>query len=322
MKLATKFVAANLRPKMHCRHRRRVAYFSQMKQFPEERRRMVQVSKVPLICRRAFYADLAAAGAAVGMGSAADAAALATLAAAEPAPADPDYADLDPQLIVDLVAANHILAHNGVLDSFGHVSVRDPRNPHRYLQMQAIAPRDVSAADLITFDLDSNALNARGRPVYRERYIHGEIYKMRPDVNAVVHSHSPGVIPFGVTEQPLRAIFHNGHFLGDGAPVWEIRKIAGEKNGMLVNSAELGQSLAQTLGSGSVVLMRGHGDAVAGPDLKTTVFRAIYTEVNARLQMQAVALGGPINFLNKYEQAKSQNVDRPWDMWRKQVGAG
>jgi len=283
---------------------------------------MVQVSKVPLICRRAFYADLATAAAAVGMGSAADAAALAALAPAEPAPVDPDYVDLDPQLIVDLVAANHILAHNGVLDSFGHVSVRDPRNPHRYLQMQAIAPRDVTPADLITFDLDSNALNARGRPVYRERFIHGEIYKLRADVNAVVHSHSPGVIPFGVTEQPLRAIFHNGHFLGDGAPVWEIRKAAGEKNGMLVNTAALGQSLAQTLGSGSVVLMRGHGDAVAGPDLKTTVFRAIYTEVNARLQMQAIALGGPINYLNKYEQAKSQNVDRPWDTWRKQVGAG
>ncbi len=224
--------------------------------------------------------------------------------------------------MLDLVAANHILAHNGVLDSFGHVSIRDPRNPHRYLQMQAIAPRDVSVADLITFDLDSNAINARGRPVYRERYIHGEIYKVRPDVNAVVHSHSPGVIPFGVTEKPLRAIFHNGHFLGHGVPVWEIRQTAGEKNGMLVNTAELGKSLAQSLGDGSVVLMRGHGDAVAGPDLKTTVFRAIYTEVNARLQMQAVALGGPINFLNQYEQAKSQNVDRPWDMWRKQVGAG
>ena len=284
---------------------------------------MVQISKIPLICRRAFYADLASAGAAVGMGSAADAVALAALQAAqEPPRLDPDYADLDPELIVDLVAANHILAHNGVLDSFGHVSIRDSRNPHRYLQMQAIAPRDVSAADLITFDLDSNAINARGRPVYRERFIHGEIYKVRPDVNAVVHSHSPGVIPFGVTEKPLRAIFHNGHFLGDGAPVWEIRKCAGEKNGMLVNTAELGKSLAQTLGDGSVVLMRGHGDAVAGPDLKTAVFRAIYTEVNARLQMQAVALGGPINFLNQYEQAKSQNVDRPWDTWRKQVGAG
>jgi ribulose-5-phosphate 4-epimerase/fuculose-1-phosphate aldolase len=281
---------------------------------------MVQVSKVPVICRRAFYADLAAAGAAVGMGS--EAAVLAAMqAAAEQAKPDPDYADVDPELISDLVAANHILAHNGVLDSFGHVSVRDPRDPHRYLQMQAIAPRDVAASDLITFDLDSNAINARGRPVYRERYIHGEIYKVRSDVNAVVHSHSPGVIPFGVTEQPLRAIFHNGHFLGEGAPVWEIRKTAGEKNGMLVNTAELGKSLAATLGAGSVVLMRGHGDAVAGPDLKTTVFRAIYTEINARLQMQAVALGGPINFLNKYEQAKTQNVDRPWDMWRKQVGA-
>jgi ribulose-5-phosphate 4-epimerase/fuculose-1-phosphate aldolase len=283
---------------------------------------MVEISKVPMLCRRAFYADLANAGAAVGMGSAADAATLTALLAAEAPKLDADYADLDPELALDLVAANHILAHNGVLDSFGHVSIRDPRNPNRYLQMQAIAPRDVAVSDLITFDLDSNAINARGRPVYRERFIHGEIYKVRPDVNAVIHSHSPGVIPFGVTEKPLRAIFHNGHFLGHGVPVWEIRHTAGEKNGMLVNTAELGKSLAQSLGAGSVVLMRGHGDAVAGPDLKTTVFRAIYTEVNARLQMQAVALGGPINFLNQYEQAKTQNVDRPWDMWRKQVGAG
>jgi ribulose-5-phosphate 4-epimerase/fuculose-1-phosphate aldolase len=283
---------------------------------------MVEISKVPRLCRRAFYADLANAGAAVGMGSAADAATLTALLAAEAPKLDADYADLDPELALDLVAANHILAHNGVLDSFGHVSIRDPRNPNRYLQMQAIAPRDVAVSDLITFDLDSNAINARGRPVYRERFIHGEIYKVRPDVNAVIHSHSPGVIPFGVTEKPLRAIFHNGHFLGHGVPVWEIRHSAGEKNGMLVNTSELGKSLAQSLGGGSVVLMRGHGDAVAGPDLKTTVFRAIYTEVNARLQMQAVALGGPINFLNQYEQAKTQNVDRPWDTWRKQVGAG
>jgi HCOMODA/2-hydroxy-3-carboxy-muconic semialdehyde decarboxylase len=231
-----------------------------------------------------------------------------------------DYADLDPAVAVDLVAANHILANNGVLDSFGHVSIRDPRNPDRYLQMQAIAPRDVSARDLITFDLDSNAINARGRPIYRERFIHGQIYKLRPDVNAVVHSHSPTVIPFSVTEKPLRAIFHNGHFLGQGTPVWEIRSIAGEQNNMLVLTNELGRSLAETLGKGSVVLMRGHGNAVAGPDLKTTVFRAIYTEVNAKLQMQAVMLGGPITFLNQYEQEKRQNVDRPWDTWRKELG--
>jgi len=232
----------------------------------------------------------------------------------------PDYADLDPTVVIDLVAGNHILAHHGVLDSFGHVSVRDPRDSNRYLQMQAIAPRDVSARDLITFDLDSNALNARGRPVYRERFIHGQIYRLRPDVNAVVHSHSPTVIPFSVTEKPLRAIFHNGHFLGQGTPVWEIRAVAGEQNNMLVLTNELGRSLAETLGQHSVVLMRGHGNAVAGPDLKTAVFRAIYTEVNAKLQMQATILGGPITFLNEYEQAKRQNVDRPWETWRKQLG--
>jgi ribulose-5-phosphate 4-epimerase/fuculose-1-phosphate aldolase len=232
-----------------------------------------------------------------------------------------DYADLGPTVAVDLVAANHILAHNGVLDSFGHVSIRDPRNPNQYLQMQAIAPRDAAVSDLITFDLDSNAINARGRPIYRERFIHGQIYKMRADVNAVVHSHSPTVIPFSVTEKPLRAIFHNGHFLGQGTPVWEIRDHAGEQNNMLVLSNELGRSLAEQLGKGSVVLMRGHGNAVAGPDLKTAVFRAIYTEVNAKLQMQAVMLGGPVNFLNEYEQQKLQNVDRPWDTWKKQVGA-
>jgi ribulose-5-phosphate 4-epimerase/fuculose-1-phosphate aldolase len=232
-----------------------------------------------------------------------------------------NYADLDPAVATDLVAANHILAENGVLDSFGHVSVRDPRNGERYLQMQAIAPRDVTVNDLITFDLDSNAIDANGRPVYRERFIHGEIYKLRPDVNAVVHSHSPTIIPFSVTEKPLRAIFHNGHFLGQGTPVWEIRQVVGEQNNMLVLTQELGKSLAQALGKGSVVLMRGHGNAVAGPDLKTAVFRAIYTEVNAKLQMQAVTLGGPITFLNEYEQLKAQNVDRPWATWKKQVGA-
>jgi HCOMODA/2-hydroxy-3-carboxy-muconic semialdehyde decarboxylase len=233
----------------------------------------------------------------------------------------PGYDDLDPEVARDLVAANHILAANGVLDSFGHVSIRDPRNPERYLQMQAIAPRDVTVADIITFDLDSKAIDPNGRPVYRERFIHGEIYKMRPDVNAVVHSHSPTIIPFSVTEKPLRAIFHNGHFLGQGVPVWEIREFAGEQNNMLVLSHELGKSLAEALGQGSVVLMRGHGNAVASRNLKTTVFRAIYTEVNAKLQLQATALGGPINFLNEYEQLKAQNVDRPWATWKKQVGA-
>jgi ribulose-5-phosphate 4-epimerase/fuculose-1-phosphate aldolase len=233
----------------------------------------------------------------------------------------PGYDDIDPEIIRDLVAANHILAENGVLDSFGHVSIRDPRNAGRYLQMQAMAPRDVTVDDVITFDLDSTALDANGRSPYRERFIHGAIYKLRPDVNAVVHSHSPTIIPFSVTEKPLRAIFHNGHFLGQGVPVWEIREHAGEQNNMLVLTNELGQSLAEALGNGSVILMRGHGNAVAALDLKTAVFRAVYTEVNAKLQLQASMLGGPINFLNEYEQLKAQNVDRPWAAWKKQVGA-
>jgi HCOMODA/2-hydroxy-3-carboxy-muconic semialdehyde decarboxylase len=240
---------------------------------------------------------------------------------ADEAKLGPPYHDLEPPVAHDLVAANHILAENGVLDSFGHVSIRDPRNPERYLQMRAIAPRDVTVTDLITFDLDSNPIDANGRPAYRERFIHGQIYKLRPDVNAVVHSHSPTIIPFSVTEKPLRAVFHNGHFLGQGVPVWEIRQYAGERNNMLVLTNELGRSLAEALGKDSVVLMRGHGNAVAGPDLKTAVFRAIYTEVNAKLQMQATMLGGPINFLNEYEQLKAQNVDRPWATWKKQVGA-
>jgi HCOMODA/2-hydroxy-3-carboxy-muconic semialdehyde decarboxylase len=229
------------------------------------------------------------------------------------------YADLDPLVASDLIAANRILAANGVLDSFGHVSIRDPRNPNRYLQTQAMAPRDVSVADIVTFDLDSNPIDANGRPPYRERFIHGMIYQARSDVNAVVHSHSPTIIPFSVTEKPLRAIFHNGHFLGQGTPVWEIREHAGENNNMLVLSNELGRSLAEALGQGSVVLMRGHGNAIAAHDLKTCVFRAIYTEVNAKLQMQAVMLGGPITFLNEYEMLKKQNVDRPWDTWKKQA---
>ena len=283
---------------------------------------MGKFAQLPNVDRRAFFAEIAAAGAAVGTSSAANGAIMGEreLVAADAQPLADEYADLDPTVAADLIAASHILAHNGVLDSFGHVSVRDPRDPRHYLMTKGIAPRDVTAGDLITFDLDSNPLNARGRPLYGERFIHGEIYKVRPDVNAVVHSHSPGVIPFGVTQVPLRAIFHNGHFLGDGAPVWDIRSAAGEKNDMLVRNGALGKSLAEKLGQSPVVLMRGHGDTVVAPDIKTVVFQAIYTEVNARLQMQAIAIGGPINFLNQYEQNKTNNANRPWDAWKKEAG--
>ena len=289
---------------------------------------MVQISKVPLICRRAFYADLATAGAAVGMGIPLDAATLAALQGrAEAPPLDPDYADLDPELVVDLVAANHILAHNGVLDSFGHVSIRDPRNPHRYLQMQAIAPRDVSTADLITFDLDSNAINARGRPVYRERFIHGEIYKVGPDVNAVVHSHSPTVVPFASTKAPLRPLLHNASFLGFGAPVFEIRNFVPNSD-LMISTAALGKAMAEALGpTADVVLLRGHGNVVVGPTIQIAVFRAYYTEINARQQLQAMTLGpNDVVYMDAGECETTDKVmqsvaGRPWELWKSKVMA-
>ena len=226
---------------------------------------------------------------------------------------------VDPALIDDLVSAYRILANEGVLDSFGHVSVRHPAAPDRYLMSRALAPGAVTADDIMELDLDGNPVEARGRKVYMERFIHGETYRARPEVNAVVHSHSPAVIPFSVTQVPLRAIFHNGSFLGDGVPVFEIREAAGENNTMLVDTPALGAALARSLGSHPVVLMRGHGNTVVGPDLEVAVFRAVYTEVNARLQLQAAILGGPITFLNAYEAAKPQVTDRPWAYWKSRL---
>ena len=173
------------------------------------------------------------------------------------------------------------------------------------------------------FDLDGNPADQRGRAVFLERFIHAEVYRARPDVNAVVHSHSPGVIPFGVSQVPMRAMYHISAFLAQGVPVYDIRKVAGMTD-MLVSSPNLGKALAEVLGDKAVVLMRGHGDVAVGPALPLTVFRAIYTEVNARLQSQAIALGGPITFLEVEEGEKANKVFdqihlRAWDLWKRNV---
>ena len=230
---------------------------------------------------------------------------------------------VEPALIEDIVAGSRILADFGVVDAFGHVSARHPTNPNRFLMSRSLAPALVTADDVMEFDLDGNAVDARGRPVFLERFIHGEIYKARPDVMAVVHTHSPGVIPFTVTKVPLRPMFHNAAFLGAGVPVWEIRKDFGETD-MLVRDPLLGKSLAQMLGDKSVVLMRGHGDVTVGPSVKVAVFRAYYTDVNARLQTQAAALGGDINFLTPEESAKADAInlavlDRVWNLWKLRI---
>jgi ribulose-5-phosphate 4-epimerase/fuculose-1-phosphate aldolase len=226
-------------------------------------------------------------------------------------------------LIDDIVIGSRVLAEFGVLDGFGHVSARDPANPNHFLMARSLAPALVTADDIMEFDLDGNAVDARGRALFLERFIHSEIYRARPDVMAVVHTHSPGVIPFTISQVPLRPVFHNAAFLAAGAPVWDIRKDFGETD-MLVRNPAIGKSLALTLGDKPVALMRGHGDVAVGPAVKVAVFRAYYTDVNARLQSQAVALGGEMNYLTPGEGAKAdainlQVLDRIWNLWKMRV---
>lgn len=230
---------------------------------------------------------------------------------------------VDPALLEDVVVGSRILAEFGVVDGFGHVSARHPTNPNHFLMSRSLAPALVTADDLMEFDLDGNPVDERGRSVFLERFIHAEIYRARPDVMSVVHTHSPGVIPFSVSQVPLRAMFHNPAFLAVGVPVWDIRKDFGDTS-MLVNNAELGKSLAAALGDKPVILMRGHGDVTVGPTVKMAVFRAYYTDVNARLQAQALALGGEPNYLTPGEGAKADQtnfvvMDRIWNLWRMKI---
>ena len=235
----------------------------------------------------------------------------------------PSLPGVDPALLEDIAVGSRILADFGVVDGFGHVSARHPTNPNHFLMSRSLAPALVTADDIMEFDLDGNAIDARGRSVFLERFIHGEIYRARPDVMSVVHTHSPGVIPFSVSNVPLRAMYHNPSFLAVGVPVWDIRKDFGDTS-MLVNNAAVGKSLAAALGDKPVVLMRGHGDVTVGPTVKMAVFRAYYTDVNAKLQAQALALGGEPNYLTPGEGVKADQtnfavMDRIWNLWRMKI---
>jgi len=232
---------------------------------------------------------------------------------------------LDPAVIQDLITANRILANEGVVDAFGHVSIRDPRNPNRYIQTRSVAPYLVTEKDVLVFDLDSNPMDPTVRcGCYLERFIHGEIYKARPDVQAVIHTHSPTVVPFAnVPRSPLKPMLHNAAFIpANGAPVFDTRKEFGATD-LLVRNPAIGKALARTLGNNSVVLMRGHGDTVVGASIRIAVWRAIYTEVNARMTIAAKTLGEPIVTLNAEETAITDKqmqgpgeTARTWDMWR------
>ncbi len=235
-------------------------------------------------------------------------------------PADEFPPDGEEQRIADLVIANRILADQHVLDSYGHVTVRSFKNPKHFLMSGNRAPALVTAEDIMEFDENSLPVDQRGRRVYNERFIHGEIFRVRPDVVAVVHSHAPDVLPFTVSKDvPLKALIHMAHFIGsEPVPVFDLEDVEGPNNNMLVLNPKSGAALAQKLGDRNVVLMRGHGMTVIGPNIRRATYNAVYTQVNARVEMEALKLGPP-KFMNKFETQRVGQINRAWDAWADQV---
>ena len=229
---------------------------------------------------------------------------------------------MDKTLLDDLVAANRILAGHGVIDAYGHVSMRSPDDPKRFLLARSIAPETVQTEDILEYDLDGRPLDPQGRNSVSERFIHSEIYRARPDVMSVVHNHSPSVIPFSITGVKMRAIFHMASFIGaEGLPNFEIRKVK-KGSDLLVRTPELGKALAKTLGKSAAALMRGHGSAVTGEDLPRSVGRSIYLEQSARMQMQALLLSSKITYFDAAEveaSAPVQDYKRAWPLWREKA---
>ena len=228
---------------------------------------------------------------------------------------------MEPELLDDLVAANRILAEHGVIDAYGHVSIRSPHDPKRFLLARAIAPESVAREDILEYDLDANPVDARGRDSVSERFIHSEVYRSRPDVMSVVHNHSPSVIPFSVTGVKMRALFHMASFVGEGLPIFEIRKVQ-KGTDLLVRNPKLGAALAKVLGKEAAALMRGHGSVTVGENLQRAVGRSVYLEMSARMQMQAMALSRKITWFDAAEVRASnpvQDYKRAWPLWREKA---
>jgi HCOMODA/2-hydroxy-3-carboxy-muconic semialdehyde decarboxylase len=226
------------------------------------------------------------------------------------------------ELIDDLVAANRILANQGVLDAYGHISARDPEAKDRYWLSRSMPSAQVTADDILAFDLDSNPLPPGNNRLFFERVIHGEIYKARPDVMAVVHNHSPSLIPFANSDTRLRPMVGNAAFLGDGVPVFDIRTVDDEGD-LNVCTVPQAQALARALGRHWVVLLRGHGAVAVGDAVRSCVRHAIIAENNARLQLQATLLG-PVHFLTASEiafakKAKPKDPERAWQLWKQKA---
>jgi HCOMODA/2-hydroxy-3-carboxy-muconic semialdehyde decarboxylase len=233
-----------------------------------------------------------------------------------------DLAPLAPALIDDLLLGNHILYKYGIVDAFGHISVRHDADPQRFVMSRHLAPGLVTAADLLTYDLESTPVAPTEHRLYSERFIHGEIYQQRPDVVAVVHCHAPALIPFGITAAQLQPVYHMSAFLGEGVPTFEIREAAGMTD-MLIRTAPLGRALATRLGAKPMILMRGHGATMVGTSIRQAVYRAMYAAQNAQIQLEAMRLG-EVTYLapeeaERYERYSGEVVDRPWNMWKREL---
>jgi HCOMODA/2-hydroxy-3-carboxy-muconic semialdehyde decarboxylase len=227
----------------------------------------------------------------------------------------------DPALVEDMVAANRILAALDIVDGYGHVSARHDKDPNRYLIARSVAPELVTANDILELDLDSVPADGSKPKMYLERFIHGEIYKRRPDVKAIVHHHAASIIPFSVSNVPLRPVYHMAAFIGQGVPVFDIRDVAGDTD-MLVRTPELGAALARTLADKPAALMRGHGAVVVGDSLGQAVGRSYYLQMDAKLQAQAAALGSEIRYLDKGEASKAEGFggyERSWELWKRKA---
>ena len=233
---------------------------------------------------------------------------------------------IDEQLEL-LVTANRILAREGVVDAYGHVSIRHPERPDRYILSQSRAPDLVELSDLMEYTLDGDPVDQQGRSMYTERPIHGGIYQAREDVMAIVHNHSPTVIPFSVTDTPLRPMFHLGAIIGSELPVWDIRDNFQDTN-MLVTNMEQGRDLAACLGGRRVSLMRGHGCVIAGQTIREVVMASVYLQVNAGLLLQSLQLG-EVKYLSPGEiemmsdsQMRLTGQERAWEYWANRAGRG
>jgi ribulose-5-phosphate 4-epimerase/fuculose-1-phosphate aldolase len=257
--------------------------------------------------------------------------ALSTLSAQTRGIAAPAVALPEKALVDDLVVANRVLAHEiHVLDAYGHVSARSATNPGHYYLSRAVSAGMVKATDIIEYDLDSNQVGGSKGDGYLERFIHGEIYKARPDVMAVIHAHSTEMITFAAAGVRLRNMIHTGSFINDGVPVWDARKFGGTADDMLVRSPALGKALAGALGSKTALILFGHGVAITGNSLATAVSNSYFLNMNARIQMDAMRIGaGSVSYLEREPSVKAPAAtpagaganNRAWEYWKRQVAA-